>query len=373
MKAVDILQDVVTGAVAVTMVEQIGDLKRVAVQNATLCFDSENRLLVTGLPSGDSGGGPPRTSTLPKMDGEAALGGEHAYSPGGHVHPHDTTRVSRSDFVAHTSDKANPHGVTPKQIGTISEAAIDEKLRSAQITAMALVGVVSTTDPITGLGLVPNRVTKNYWLRSGVAEMPGEFPLAVLDWDFSTESWVEAAYSPNQLDLWMNVNAEPGKDAVYRFLTEWRSFGSGIDLASYLTSQQVDALRDNKSIVLDDDDKWSVNPDAIRGRAVFGDSTPVATINVDPNRPYKAFLFNVSGVSVTVNIAPFVSNGQKFIDFEIWIGTDQGCEVVWPVDIHWDADSQGQNELKPNTMNMFVIRDVGGQIRIANKAVEVTL
>jgi hypothetical protein len=59
----------------------------------------------------------PKTTTIPLMNGTAAIGSEENYAAGNHVHPTDTTRASQNDLTNHTSNLSNPHGVTKSQIG----------------------------------------------------------------------------------------------------------------------------------------------------------------------------------------------------------------------------------------------------------------
>lgn len=59
----------------------------------------------------------PKTTSVPLMDGTAAIGNQNAYAAGDHVHPTDTTRAAASALTAHVQDTNNPHEVTPGQIG----------------------------------------------------------------------------------------------------------------------------------------------------------------------------------------------------------------------------------------------------------------
>ena len=53
----------------------------------------ENITIEDGVISSTSGGGGTPSTTLPKMDGTAAVGTETKYARGDHVHPHDTDYV----------------------------------------------------------------------------------------------------------------------------------------------------------------------------------------------------------------------------------------------------------------------------------------
>jgi len=101
------------------------------------------------------------STTAPVMDGTAAVGTASTVARSDHKHPIDTSRASKIEFDAHTSNKSNPHNVTLAQLGVTATAAEINKMDGVTATTAELNimdGVTATTAEINYLDGVTSSI-----------------------------------------------------------------------------------------------------------------------------------------------------------------------------------------------------------------------
>lgn len=341
--------------------------ERTPLTSSDLPF-TESGALAIATQGGGGGEGAPKSNLVPLMDGTATPGTEYAYSSGNHRHPTDTSRAAVSDLASHTGNLNNPHQTTLAMLGGVTQDAVETMIAEAKLSTLALVGIISPTDPITG-GQPPNRGTKNYWLQSSSADMPTTFPIAVKSWDFDLEDWETVQYTPEQLELWQNVNITD-QSQYYYWLNGWVTMG--VDMTSYLTAEQINALRDNVSIVLNASNKWTVSTDWLRGQLLFDKLEAIApnngTLTIDPSRPVRGFTTTISDAT-TVAFGPVTVPANGFRDVELWINLTSASAVTWPSSetLTWVG---GTPTLTAGKINVIIFRTTDGVNYVGNKGYE---
>lgn len=168
------------------------------------------------------------STTVPKMNGTAAVGTELAFARGDHVHPSDTTKV----------DKVNGKGLSTNDYTTA------EKEKLAGIAAGAEVNVQSDWNATTGDAAILNKPTTlaGYGITDAMtaSEIESAINTAITS-VFSykgTKATVSALPSSGNTvgDVW-HVTADGG-EYVWNG-TAWQELGSAIDLSGYLQSVTV--------------------------------------------------------------------------------------------------------------------------------------
>lgn len=168
------------------------------------------------------------STTVPKMDGTAAVGTELAFARGDHVHPSDTTKV----------DKVAGKGLSTNDYTTA------EKEKLAGIAAGAEVNVQSDWNATTGDAAILNKPTTlaGYGITDAMtaSEIESAINTAITS-VFSykgTKATVSALPSSGNTvgDVW-HVTADGG-EYVWNG-TAWQELGSAIDLSGYLQSVTV--------------------------------------------------------------------------------------------------------------------------------------
>ena len=168
------------------------------------------------------------STTVPKMNGTAAVGTELAFARGDHVHPSDTTKV----------DKEAGKGLSSNDYTTA------EKEKLAGIAAGAEVNVQSDWNATTGDAAILNKPTTlaGYGITDAMtaSEIESAINTAITS-VFSykgTKATVSALPSSGNTvgDVW-HVTADGG-EYVWNGTT-WQELGSAIDLSGYLQSVTV--------------------------------------------------------------------------------------------------------------------------------------
>ena len=168
------------------------------------------------------------STTVPKMNGTAAVGTELAFARGDHVHPSDTTKVDK---------------VTGKGLST-NDYTTAEKEKLAGIAAGAEVNVQSDWNATTGDAAILNKPTTlaGYGITDAMttSEIESAINTAITS-VFSykgTKATVSALPSSGNTvgDVW-HVTADGG-EYVWNGTT-WQELGSAIDLSGYLQSVTV--------------------------------------------------------------------------------------------------------------------------------------
>ena len=159
------------------------------------------------------------SSTVPKMDGTAAVGIEKAFARGDHVHSHDTSKadLASPDFTGTPTAPTAAAGTNTTQVATTAfvTTAVSTKANSADVYTKSEVDSLVT-------GALHYKGTK-----ATVADLPA---------------------SGNKTgDMW-HVTADGGEYAWNG--TAWEPMGSEIDLSGYIqrselglaTTEDIDAL-----------------------------------------------------------------------------------------------------------------------------------
>lgn len=236
---------------------QVNVIETVKVNNTALTPDA-NKAVNIAVPTktsditNDSGfitsadvpEGAAASTTVPKMNGTAAVGTETAFARGDHVHPTDTTRASATDLANLTTTVGNKvDKVTGKGLSTEDYTTAD-KDKLAGIAAGAQANVQSDWNATTGDAAILNKPTTLAGYGISDAMTATQITTAINEAVASafTYKGTKAAVSDLPLsgnkvgDIW-HVTADGG-EYVWNG-TDWEALGSTIDLSGYLQSVTV--------------------------------------------------------------------------------------------------------------------------------------
>lgn len=127
---VNVLEGIQKNGTTVTVTNKIANIS-VPTKTSDITNDS-GFITIADVPEGSTA-----STTVPQMDGTAAVGTETAFARGDHVHPHDTSKADKATTLS-------GYGITD----AYTKTEIDQKL----IGAMTYKGTVATTSALPATG-----------------------------------------------------------------------------------------------------------------------------------------------------------------------------------------------------------------------------
>lgn len=229
-----------------TNINPVNKIVNVTVPTATSDLTNDSGFITSSdIPEGAAG-----STTVPAMDGTAAVGTELAFARGDHVHPTDTSRASASDVTSLTGR------VSDLETAVGSGGSVDSKIATAiqgldssvsATTNQAISSVTITDGKITASTKVTvptntNELTNGagFQTASDVASAINTALTAAMTYKGTKATVAELPSSGNKTgDVW-HVTADGGEYAWDG--SNWQELGSVLDLSDYVEDTDLVAI-----------------------------------------------------------------------------------------------------------------------------------